>query len=1272
MKNIKEIIALICCCNLIFSVPMTMAAPQGGKVVSGSAQIHHSGATTTINQNSNRAVINWNSFDIGKNETVRHNMPSANSAGLHRVVGGGGASQILGQLQSNGNVYLVNPAGVVIHKGARIDTNSFTATSRDISNDNFMKGNMVFDKPGRPDAKIINQGTISVKENGLAALVAPTVRNDGVIAGKLAKVALASGDSTWKLDMHGDDLITFTVDEKDVDTLHAVDGTPLAGVENSGSIKAEGGVVVLTAAQLDGIVGSVVNSGEVSAASAELKGGKIVFKGTGSGVDIVNTGTVDASSVVADGGSVRMDTDGTTRTSGVIAATGGQQGGKVVVTGKDVALTGKAKLDVSGNKGGGTALVGGNALGKGPERNARTTKVEKGAAIVADARTKGDGGQVVVWSDEKTNFDGTITARGGSNGGNGGKVETSGKSLKVGDTAQVDTRASKGIHGQWLLDPMDFVIAASGGDISGATLSNSLASNNVEIRSEQGHTAGNGDIIVNDDISWAADTILTLNADRNVTVNADITATGNHAGMVINPGTGSFDIRNAKITLSGIDPNFSISGNKYTIIQSIQELQDINIDLNGYYALGQDIDAKDSWSWHGVPGGGIGNSWKGFQYIGTYDDRFSGILDGLGHIVTNFREGSGIWAGGVFYGTTEEAVIKNIGFESNTFLIYDNDGLIDNVYNIVNFNKTVSSIYEFGGLACINGGTIKNSHVEGNIKIDFDHTAKVGGLVGINYGDIIDSYSKSSINISTSPAIRYANVEVGGLVGHSDLGKISTSFSVGELSIDLLESGRSNSIGGFVGYSNSIIVDSFVFGLINIVNASPSYRVGGFVGTNFNGSNYIKNCYSAIEINNKHPFPIINEFSGTLTSYTDNIKNCFFDKNLANFNTNYIDGNGLVGVTTEEMMSEKTFNGWDFKNVWKIEEGKSYPYFSYATYLPTPTPDPDPTPTPDPDPTPTPDPDPAPTPNPDTGLNPGPDDDESAEGKYPGGGMVFYDELLGKHYLFKDNTKYYIITDEPTRVGGMSVINRTEMNGYEDKINSEIQNINEYYDELMKDATWDLGLTAIRIELSTILSALNPFDLMKGGVGVVGSLFSDAIKADEKVAYSNSYRLQCGYYLLLEQYLVNSNYYLQEAKDIYDNAVLNDRGLSAYEKRQISDLLKNSEKCLENAENIRNNKKEIESWFTTYAIGETSNDLFSLGLSSTLDAIPVKTSSDAEEILTNVVKEGSVNTVEESLDLGSINANDVFNLCTTNIPWNSEVGKVKKNFENSFNRTLNI
>ena len=233
-------------------------------------------------------------------------MPSSNSAGLHRVVGKGGPSNIEGLLQSNGNVYLVNPAGVVIHNGAKIDVNGFVATTRDIANDNFMKGKMVFDKPGMPGAAIINQGNITLKDNGLAALVAPTVRNDGIIAGKLGKVALGGSEAAWKLDMTGDDLIAFTMDENAVNTLHAADGTPLANVQNNGKIKAEGGVVVLTASQLDGIVGSVVNNGEISAASAETKGGKIIFRGQGNKVDVVNNGQLDVSSKSADGGMVRM------------------------------------------------------------------------------------------------------------------------------------------------------------------------------------------------------------------------------------------------------------------------------------------------------------------------------------------------------------------------------------------------------------------------------------------------------------------------------------------------------------------------------------------------------------------------------------------------------------------------------------------------------------------------------------------------------------------------------------------------------------------------------------------------------------------------------------------------------------------------------------------------------------------------------------------------------------------------------------------------------
>lgn len=866
----------MCCLSLIFPAPIAFAAPQGGKVVGGSANIHQSGTTTTINQSSDRAIINWHSFDIGKNEAVRHNMPSPKSAGLHRVVGGGGASQIQGLLQSNGNIYLVNPAGVVIHKGARVDTNSFIATTRDIADSNFMKGKMVFDRPGRQGAKIINQGAISVKESGLAALVAPTVRNEGLIAGKLGKVALASGDSTWKLDMHGDDLITFTVNENDVNALHATDGTPLAGagVENSGSIKAEGGVVVLTAAQLDGIVGSVVNSGEVSAASAEVKGGKITFRGEGSHVDVRNTGIVDASSAKADGGVVRMVADGAVASSGAVAATGGQKGGKAVLTGRDVALTGTTKIDVSGATGGGTALVGGNALGKGPERNARTAKVESGAVIHADANSKGDGGQVVVWSDEKTSFDGSITAKGGREGGNGGMVETSGKSLKVGDTARVNTSAPQGKVGQWLLDPVDFTIAASGGDMTGATVSANLEMGDVIIQSDSGNSGTNGDILVNDTISWAADTHLTLDAYRNVNINADITAIGATAGLNILPQNGVFNLAGSKITLSGANPSLSIAGQQYIIINSIQSLQDVNKNLNGYYALGSDIDAVTTVSW---------NDGKGFNPIGT----FSGYFNGNGHVISCLTINRPYESGVGLFSATNGAHISNIwlydvnitggsytGGLSGELHTYDGGGYGVSINN-VHINGKISGKNYVGGISGSSFDTIKNSSSSCDVfGVDY-----VGGITGRNSGRyIINSCSSGNI---------YGEKYIGGFVGKnegsvSQYGHINNCYSVCSVS-------GLNGVGGFVGYVDSY---SNIFSSYNTGHVTGESNSGGFVGLKIFGSESY--CYWDIET------------SGQSISA------------------------GGTGLTSSQMKMNSSFGSWDFDNIWTIEEGKNYPQLRWV------------------------------------------------------------------------------------------------------------------------------------------------------------------------------------------------------------------------------------------------------------------------------------------------------------------------------------------------------
>lgn len=900
MKQLTELVVFMIAFSLVMPAHI-FARPQGGNVVAGNANIHHSGNNTTINQNSDRAIINWNSFDIGRNEAVRHNMPSASSAALHRVVGGGGPSQIQGLLQSNGNIYLVNPAGVVIHNGARINTNSFTATSRDISNSNFMKGNMVFDRPGRPDAQIINQGNITVKESGLAALVAPTVRNEGVIAGKLAKVALASGDSTWKLDMHGDELITFTVDEKDVDSLYSTDGKQI-GVTNNGKIKAEGGIVVMTAAQLDGIVNSVVNTGEVSAASAEVSGGKITFRSAG---DITNTGVVDASSSKAKGGEIRMVAENKASSTGTIKATGKTTGGKAVVTGKEVALKGKAKVDVSGDTGGGTALIGGNALGKGPEKNAKTTKVEKDVTLLADAGKKGNGGEVVVWADEKTTFAGSISAKGGSEGGDGGKVETSGKILKIEDGAKVNTSAEQGAYGQWLLDPMDFIIAASGGDISGTTLSNSLSNTDMTIKSAKGETAGNGDIIVNDEIHWNTNTTLTLDAERDIIVNKNITINGDSAGLIINYRNG-VSIRNSTITLLGSDPNVKINNNLYNLIKTVEDLQNINNNLNSYYILATDIDASNTLEW---------NNGKGFKPIGVAQTEenidgnpFNGILNGLGHSINNLyinrqdEDNIGVFSQIGNKGRVSNINIKNINIHGNQF--------VGTIAGILGLHSYWNSDQD-------NKAALYNIHVDGSVKGEYSMS---GGIVGNNNG-IIDY---TSFNGDVSGAY-----DVGGISG-SNYNSISNSFSLGNII------GISGGVGGIVG-------DNFGGNISNSYShsnvSSKKNSVGGFVGSISGG--IISNCYSIGEVKVDGDKGMAGGFIGSaITSTSDplyytQVINCYWNIETSGqknglgkdlyANSTSVPTWTLSGLTTEQMYSQSSFENWDFKKIWLINEGQGYP-----------------------------------------------------------------------------------------------------------------------------------------------------------------------------------------------------------------------------------------------------------------------------------------------------------------------------------------------------------
>ena len=168
----------------------------GPTVVSGTATIQQAANLLQIT-NSPNAILNWQRFSIGANEITRFIQQSASSAVLNRVIGAGGTidpSVILGALQSNGRVFLINPSGIVFGSGAQIDVAGLVASSLNLSNADFLAGRMKFtDVPGA--GSVVNQGNITAGQGGQVYLVAPDVTNTGIITTPQGEVVLAAGKS---------------------------------------------------------------------------------------------------------------------------------------------------------------------------------------------------------------------------------------------------------------------------------------------------------------------------------------------------------------------------------------------------------------------------------------------------------------------------------------------------------------------------------------------------------------------------------------------------------------------------------------------------------------------------------------------------------------------------------------------------------------------------------------------------------------------------------------------------------------------------------------------------------------------------------------------------------------------------------------------------------------------------------------------------------------------------------------------------------------------
>ncbi|TFL11238.1 filamentous hemagglutinin N-terminal domain-containing protein [Pusillimonas caeni] len=276
--------------GLFASAPaLGQGLPAGGQVVAGSGSIGAAaGGKLVIDQASHRLAIDWRQFDIGADNTVQFNQPGRDAVALNRVLGPD-ASQIMGQLQANGRVFLINPNGVLFGQNAQVNVGGLVASTLDIGNADFMAGHYRFQGNGNP-APVVNRGRINAGDGGAVALLGGQVHNQGVIQARMGTVALAAGNAVT-LDFAGDGLLNVQVDQAAKNAL----------VDNGQLIQADGGQVLMTASASDALLQTVVNNtGVVEARTLQNRAGKIVLLGDFAGGTVKVDGKLDASA--PDGG----------------------------------------------------------------------------------------------------------------------------------------------------------------------------------------------------------------------------------------------------------------------------------------------------------------------------------------------------------------------------------------------------------------------------------------------------------------------------------------------------------------------------------------------------------------------------------------------------------------------------------------------------------------------------------------------------------------------------------------------------------------------------------------------------------------------------------------------------------------------------------------------------------------------------------------------------------------------------------------------------------
>lgn len=489
MKNrYSRALAMVVLAGTAFSA---VGNPDGGEVVEGSAEFIFGDDYLRI-LTGEITIIDWLNFNIEAGYTVEFLMPGVDSRVLNRITSGV-PTEIMGNLLANGQVFIVNPAGVIFGQNAVVNVGALYAAAGNLANADFVAGvNRFTDARGIVE----NRGHL---QGDLIALVGGRVANHGTISAPNGTVVMAAGEQV----LIGEHLGNVYVQ---------IEAPTAPGTDLLGS---------------SGDAGLDLAAGDVFSLAAW------------------NTGTIEAGSVTVHGGSERNVVSGT------IDAQRGDYGGEVTLLGHSVELRG-TMVDASGDLGGGSIVIGGNPhLDVNADRS-MYVEIDAGSVVSADALVAGDGGSVVVWSDRMTNVDGQITARGGAVSGDGGFIETSGL-LGLRISRMVDATAANGAGGHWLIDPTNIIIAPGslgslggfGGDtaVIGVNLINQALNSGMDVTLTTFNPLGNGsgEIIQMETAAFrlfsGVSSTLTLNASGSILLHGGAFATnGSSLSLVLNAG----------------------------------------------------------------------------------------------------------------------------------------------------------------------------------------------------------------------------------------------------------------------------------------------------------------------------------------------------------------------------------------------------------------------------------------------------------------------------------------------------------------------------------------------------------------------------------------------------------------------------------------------------------------------------------------------------------------------------------------------------------------